>query len=619
MCGISGLWDYSAKIDLRTVLKEMGEKIFHRGPDDGGIWYDEEVGIGFSHRRLSISDLSSFGRQPMISKNKRWIISYNGEIYNSKDLLKQISEADFMPRGSSDTEILLEYISIFGLEQTLEKVSGMFAFSLWDSEQQSLYLIRDRLGIKPLYWLYRDGKVVFSSELKSIVLMYFIQKEINPEALYSLIHYGYISAPNSIYNDVFMLPPGFIAKFSKISPPAIYPYWQLENIVNSKPKTFCFNAEKYLQDLLRQVVEEHLIGDVEIGAFLSGGIDSTLMVLLMRECTNKPIKTFCVGFEDKLYDESHYARKIADHLGTDHFEEYITEDMVKEIVPKIPEIYDEPFADPSQIPTYFVSYLASQKVKAVISGDGGDELFGGYKRYLQGRDLSHFKESFLYKILPRNLTNFLAMNKFKSWGYYNVKSKADKFIDSQNYLDLYNILIDGYSRDILAKNHALGFACNSLLKGSFNRNPIEYFLYFDQKIYLPDDILTKVDRASMHHGLEVRVPFLDHRVVEFSWNIPIESKIYKENRKKILISLLGGYLPKSLYERPKMGFRAPIDGWLRRPLKEWAESLLEEDSQYFQRKEVLEIWKNHIEMKRDNSRLLWPLLMFYAWHKKWIS
>ena len=620
MCGISGLWDYSTKIDLKATLWAMEKRLFHRGPDDGGIWYDQNIGIGFSHRRLSISDLSSLGQQPMISKNKRWVISYNGEIYNSKELLKDLNVLGVMLRGTSDTEILLECISIFGLQKTLEKLFGMFTFSLWDREEECLYLIRDRLGIKPLYWLYQDGKILFSSELKSIIFMDFIQKEINLEALHYLMHFGYIPSPISIYKNIYKLSPGFIAKFSKTnSAPEIYPYWQLENILKDKKETVFFDEKKYWPNLLKQVVHEHLRGDVEVGAFLSGGVDSTLMLLLMREYSHKKIKTFCVGFEDHEYDESQYAKNIAAYLDTEHFEEYITASMVRDIVPRLPEIYDEPFADPSQIPMYFVSSLAAQEVKAVISGDGGDELFGGYKRYLEGRDLSYIRESFLYKILPPNLIQFFVMRKFKNWRYYSPKNKANKVINSVDYLDLYQILIDGYSEDILGGKNQLNFSGFNLRRASFNQNPIEYFLYFDQKIYLPDDVLTKVDRASMYNGLEVRVPFLDHRIVEFSWNISLKNKIDRLNRKKILKDLLATYLPKELYDRPKMGFRAPVDSWLRGSLREWAEFLLEGDIPYFQRKEVLDVWKDHIEMRKNNSRLLWPLLMFCAWHKRWIS
>ncbi|MBS0185047.1 MAG: asparagine synthase (glutamine-hydrolyzing) [Proteobacteria bacterium] len=629
MCGIAGFWYFYKKTSHpEKLLRKMAKSIDHRGPDGEGIWYDPTLFIGFAHRRLSIVDLSETGHQPMISKNGRWVLCYNGEIYNTAFLQVLLKTKGGILNGHSDTEIILESISLFGLDFTLHHLNGMFAFSLWDRQTETLYLGKDRLGIKPLYWTHQEDGIWFASELKALLQDNAVRKKTNPEAVDKLIRYGYIPAPLTIYKNIFKLLPGYILTFKKNNPPAFHPYWTLEDTIKENAHHTSLSSEEDLHGLLKEVVKDHLSGDVDIGAFLSGGIDSTLIVALMKEVSSNPIKTFCIGFNENLYNEAPYAKTISNFLGTDHTEHYISSSQVLDVIPKLSDIYDEPLGDSSQIPTYLVSSLSRQQVKVVLSGDGGDELFGGYKRYLLGNKLFRWKNcvpcpSFLINFLNRmpktvkRIFHSLLPPILKKWGYPESFFKVLELLHSKNYLEIYDILINICPKNILInENPSLWEALSNNLS---SRTAIEQFLYFDEKFYLPDDILAKVDRASMAVGLEVRVPFLDPRIVSQAWRIPITEKIQGNSRKKILRSILSKYLPKNLYERPKMGFRAPVDHWLRGPLKDWAHTLLEPKnlSPYFNQTHVMEAWINHLNKKKDNGDFLWPILMYQAWKEKW--
>ncbi len=637
MCGIVGIFDKFNSFtseELNFTVKSMSKKIEHRGPDSTGLWQDNENGISIGHKRLSIIDLSDRGAQPMMSSDKRYIIAYNGEIYNNSDLRKDLAKHNINFRGNSDTETLLEGIRIWGLEQTLSKLIGMFAFALWDKKTKTLQLVRDRLGIKPLYWGALGKFFIFGSEIKSFEKIPKIKLTINNEALTSLLKYNYISSPLSIYQNIHKLNPGTILKIDSNGNKKIHKFWDI-NDLNKTPKLNVApdQAQDELENLIFDSVKRRMISDVPLGAFLSGGIDSSLVTALMQKESLKPIKTFTIGFDDKDYNEAVYAKKISDHLGTDHTEHYIDKNEALKIVYKLPYIYDEPFADVSQIPTFLISDLAKKSVSVVLSGDGGDEVFAGYTRYLWS-----YYYSKKIKIFPKLLRGLISRKIIetrpetisKIFSYLPTKfrppqaadrlKKLASILNIDNQSDIYRTLISQWEDP------------SSVLLSEIKKNPIDEYNFISTKSnlynmqvldlanYLHDDILTKLDRASMNLSLEARVPLIDHRVVESAMNLPDNMKIHKGKGKKILRNILSKYVPDNLINRPKQGFTVPLGDWLRGPLIDWAEDMLSEEKikreGYFNPEKIKLYWNDHKLGIANRQNQLWSILMFQSWISK---
>lgn len=646
MCGISGFIDCSRQTsdsDLKRIVIQMTNAIQHRGPDDDGTWIDDQNGIALGFRRLSILDLSPTGRQPMVSADERYVIIYNGEVYNFGSLRTQLENLGHVFRGHSDTEVLLTAISQWGLETAVKKFNGMFAFALWDRQNKRLFLVRDRLGIKPLYYGWCDHIFFFASELKCMRQHPAFHPEIDRNALASYLRHNYIPAPFSIYKGISKLKQGTILEIDPYAPekelvPKVY--WSGREIAE-----YGFNhnfqgseqeAVKELDQLLRESISLRMIADVPLGAFLSGGVDSSCIVALMQIQSNQPIDTFTIGFHETDYDEAVYAKAVAQHLGTKHTELYITPKETLDVIPKLPGLYDEPFADSSQIPTFLVSELARRYVTVSLSGDGGDELFSGYNRYYWGRKIwnsigwmpywgrkavANGIESIsperwqsianmFHPILPQPARQPLFGDKIQ---------KLAEILAVDNSKEMYEGLVSHWkspSQVVLNSNE-----CPTVLtdRNQWANLPfMEQMMYMDLVSYLPDDILVKVDRASMGVSLEARVPFLDdHRVVEFAWQLPLSMKLNGRKSKWLLRQVLYQYVPKELIERPKMGFAVPIDSWLRGPLKDWAESLLDENrlrqESYFNPIPIRQKWTEHIRGDRNWQYYLWDILMFQAW------
>ena len=645
MCGIAGFIDCTLHADskqLEAIASGMASTLQHRGPDDGGVWVDAEKGVALGHRRLSILDLSPLGHQPMLSSSGRYVITFNGEIYNFKEIRATLEQKGIRFQGHSDTEVLLEAIQAWGLVEALRRSIGMFACALWDRKEESLYLVRDRLGKKPLYYGWIGNLFLFGSELKVLRAHPNFQGEINPDALALFLRYGYVPTPYSIYKNVHKLTPGTwlaIHRNNLEEKPSPNEYWSfsetVENSLRNPFKGTPKEAVAELETLLKDAVKLRMESDVPLGVFLSGGIDSSLVTALMQVQSSRPVETFTIGFHEAGYNEAECAKQTAKHLGTHHTEFYVTPKEAMEVIPLLPQIYDEPFADSSQIPTYLVSKLSRQHVTVSLAGDGGDELFCGYNRYLLGESLWS-----KMRLLPQGGRNLIAgclkafspqtwERIFQKIGVVSPKirmqngigDKVQKLADilslkdsRQLYLQLISlwkepekILLQSNDRDWVWANGK----CQEKL--SF----VEWMMYQDTVSYLLDDILVKVDRASMATSLEVRAPFLDHRVVEFAWRLPLSMRVQKGRTKWILRQILYRHVPRQLIERPKMGFGIPIDSWIRGPLREWTESLLNEkrlrQEGFFQPKPIREKWEEHLSGKRRWQYLLWGILMFEAW------
>ena len=655
MCGIVGFLNSSNNYSdqqLCGIITKMSCALKHRGPDDKGIWVDAKTGLALGHRRLAILDLTKDGRQPMVSYGGRYCLIFNGEIYNFQKLRDELnkSNAAIRWRGNSDTEVLLESIEFWGLEATVKKCIGMFAFALWDKEKKLLHLVRDRIGIKPLYYGWANDLFLFASELKPFHFHPDFEKEIDRNSLALLLQYNFIPAPFSIYKNVYKLQPGTILTldFQKDSKGILNlkRYWSLDQVVeqgllNPFQESEAKIAEN-LEKLLRDSIGLRMISDVPLGAFLSGGIDSSLIVALMQDLADYPVQTFTIGFSEYEYNEAYEAKKIAQHLGTSHAELYVSPNQALDVIPKLPYLFDEPFADSSQVPMYLISEFTRKKVGVSLSGDGGDELFGGYNRYVWGnwawssiknmplwlrqliakgiRGLSPLSWDRIFKNLDYILPDSY---KFRNPGY-----KLQKFmelLEKNNPKDLYEVMISNWKEpgDLVRD----AFQTPDLIKGGKLWERISDFkhqmMYMDTLYCLPDDILTKVDRASMGVGLEARVPLLDHRVVEYAWQIPIEINFQKGANKKILRKILYKYVPRNLIERPKMGFSIPIDEWLRGSMRDWAENLLSEErllrEGFLNPVPIRQKWKEHLSGKRNWQSSLWSVLMFQGWLEKEMS
>jgi asparagine synthase (glutamine-hydrolysing) len=659
MCGFAGVLG-NAKVS-GELLRSMAFVIQHRGPNHQGVWYDTAEGIGMSHARLSILDLSSAGHQPMLSASGRYVIVFNGEIYNHSSLRADMEKGCHAPDwlGHSDTETLLAGFDVWGIEATIKKTVGMFAFAVWDKEERTLTLARDRMGEKPLYYGWNRGVFLFASELKALRAYPCFDSEINRDTITLLLRHNYIPAPYSIYRGIFKLWPGTMLTLGKgnhsscpwdvNTPPfelfqgngvSLRPYWTLRNVVE-QGQAHPFNgteneAVSELEHLLTEAVLSQQIADVPLGAFLSGGVDSSAIVALMQTHAARPVKTFTIGFHEDDYNEAKFAKDVARHLGTEHTELYVSPDEAMAVIPRLPMLYDEPFSDSSQIPTFLVSQLARQQVTVSLSGDAGDELLGGYNRYLSASAIwktigrlpcwgRYALAHAIKKISPSRLdqlNNSISLIIPRKMHPTRVGDKAHKLAEilaanSPEFIYHYlfwhwkspgDIVICGHEPPTILTNG------NDLdLVAEFENQ----MMYLDAMSYLPDDILVKVDRAAMGVSLETRVPFLDHRVVEFAWRLPLDLKIRNGQGKWILRQVLNKYVPQKMIERPKTGFCVPIDSWLRGSLKKWAEALLDEDrlkrEGYFNPVPIRQKWAEHLSGQRNWQYDLWDVLMFQAW------
>lgn len=637
MCGITGFWNFNRDMSgeqLESILRPMTDQIAHRGPDGDGFWAEASSGIALGHRRLAIVDLSPAGHQPMVSACGRYIMSYNGEVYNAEELRRDLPGRSW--RGHSDTEVMLEACAAWGVQAAVSKFIGMFAFALFDRHDQVLYLVRDRLGIKPLYWGIHNNHLIFGSELKCFHQHPRFHKAINQDVLSSYFRYNYIPTPLCIFRHTHKLEQGTILEIRGPQEITKKAFWSLkESVANSLDvrRTHQPTLDE-LKNLLRDAVQRRMIADVPLGAFLSGGVDSSLVVAMMQEQSSQPIKTFTIGFHEKEYDESPYAKAVAQHLGTDHHAFDLPVDKAADIIPSLSTWFDEPFADSSQIPTYLVSHLARQHVTVALSGDGGDELFAGYNRYLfverwwkmlrilpqplrQGfSQLLLYAPENLWQMSERMLGSILPVNRLpqKVQTLSRVLPQADL---GELYISAISMWKDPVAlvpqaMEVLDQRHTP----MPTLSG------VEYMQYLDTQYYLPDDILTKVDRTSMALGLEARVPLLDHRVVAMAWQFSIEQKIHKGVTKNPLRQVLYDYVPASLIERPKMGFGVPLGQWLRGQLRDWCEDLLSKKSLeaggFLNVDMVQEAWLKHVQGVEDQSPALWGVLMFQDWQRKWM-
>lgn len=638
MCGISGYFSSKnlfSKNKLLKISNDMNNSLIHRGPDSGGVWIEHNTSCFLAHRRLSIIDLTKNGSQPMISKSKRFILCYNGEIYNCKELQKLLQNK---LNGHSDTEIILELFAQYGLENVIEKIHGMFAFSLYDRKKKQLFLCRDRLGKKPLFWSKIGNSFIFSSELKSLMRFPNFQKIVNRNAISNFLRHGYIPSPNTIFENTFKLGPGKILKIDlKTFSPKIKNYWSLEKVI--KNRAFFQNDDreliKKLDNLLTDSVSQRMIADVPLGSFLSGGIDSSIVTALMQKVSKEKVNTFSIGFNESSYNEANFAKKIANHLGTNHTEVYISSKEAQDVVPLIPKYYDEPFGDSSQIPTFLISSIARKSVKVALSGDGGDELFHGYNRYeMADKMIWIFKLPTFFKIIIYSAVKLFTPNQWNKLNNIFSNSIIPPQIGDKLY-KLIKIIFNDYNNFYLNLISAWDNPNNLVINGHetkglvWENNLDQVVTEFSEKIraldtltYLPDDILTKVDRASMANSLEVRSPILDNRVVEFSWNLK-KTMMSRHNKSKwILRQVLKNYVPEKFFDRPKMGFGVPISVWLRNDLKSWSQDLLSDQTfskhGLLNKEPIQKRFNEHQNMKNDWHFSLWNILMLHAWADEYL-
>jgi asparagine synthase (glutamine-hydrolysing) len=639
MCGIAGFITpgLSNAMTLTRYVSDMTSAIVHRGPDDEGAWVDAATGLAFGHRRLSIQDLSPAGHQPMISHCERWVMIYNGETYSNTELRPLLEARGVVFRGHSDTEVMLEAIAAWGLEAAVKQFIGMFAFALWDRKEHNLYLVRDRLGIKPLYWGKAGSTFLFGSELKALHAHPDFHAKLNFQALAAYLKHAYVPAPLSIYEGVHKLAPGTILCRTPDGVVTEKTFWTLDEVITNslasiehKPTHSPDEALVELEALLHDSVSRRMVSDVPLGTFLSGGIDSSLVTAIAQKHSSRPIKTFTIGFDEKDYNEAPYARAVADHLGTDHSALLVTPRQMLDVIPQLPHLYDEPFADSSQIPTFLVSKLARQSVTVALSGDGGDELFGGYTRYMWGETLQKITSHVPF---CRTMASLLTMIPPSGWDLFSKLIPAShrppkmghkihkmaRSLRAKTPEAIYDSLTSYWAEpsQVIPHNYAPNMTHFSPQLSDF----VSQMQALDTIMYLPDDILTKVDRASMGVSLEARVPLLDHRIVEWAWAQPKSFKIQGKTGKWPLRQLLYKHVPQDLIDRPKAGFAIPIDIWLRGPLRDWAEDLLSPSNlnETFDASTIRALWKNHLSGRGDHKEALWAILMFEAWRREGVK
>lgn len=644
MCGIAG-FIMTGRVSLSPdeIIHRMTDAIIHRGPDAGGQWLDNDAGVALGHRRLSILDLSPEGNQPMVSCSGRYVIVFNGEIYNYRNIRAELDELQHRSwRGHSDTEVMLAAIEAWGIEGALQRFVGMFAFALWDRVERSLTISRDRLGEKPLYYGWCNGTFLFASELKALRVHPSFTSDIDRDSITLLLRHNYIPAPYSIYKGIRKLLPGTYLKVNVGAPKEDTPiaYWSAREIAQAGLANpfggSDLEAIDQLEMLLKQSVRQQMVADVPLGAFLSGGIDSTTIVALMQSQSSTPVRTFTIGFHEKGYNEAEQAKAVARHLGTDHTELYVTPQQALDVIPRLPQLYDEPFSDSSQIPTFLVSEMTRRHVTVSLSGDAGDELFCGYSRYLLCERLWR-KIGWLPVGVRSGVASLLSatptamLDAGFSWlrpvweqygrpGTPSAKIRAlMDILPASNPEHLYRRMTSHWkdpSAIVIGANEPLSVLSDEtrqLARGVLT----DRLMYLDLMSYLPDDILVKVDRAAMGVSLETRVPMLDHRVVEFALSLPASLKIRQGVTKWPLRQVLYRYVPQELMERPKMGFGVPIDSWLRGPLREWADALLDENrlrrEGFFRPKPIVQKWREHRAGTANWHYYLWDVLMYQSW------
>ena len=643
MCGFAGfIGQPGANSTHEATVRHMANAIRHRGPDDSGVWSDADAGIALGHRRLAIVDLSAAGHQPMASQSGRFVIAFNGEIYNHQDIRRELETSGKAPawRGHSDTEVMLAAIETFGIAAALEKFVGMFAFALWDRDTRRLILARDRIGEKPLYFGTNNGVFLFGSELAALWRHPSWQGHINRDALALMLRYNHVPAPYSIFSGINKLEPGtYLQAENAGTTLTISRYWSAaQTVANGNAKLFTGTPDDAVDEVerrLKQSIAGQMLADVPLGAFLSGGIDSSTVVALMQSLSTRRVQTFSIGFHERDYDEAPHAKAVAQHLGTDHTELYLSSQDALETVPRLARIYCEPFADSSQIPTLLVSQLARQHVTVALSGDGGDELFSGYTRYAVASDAWR-RMNAIPAFVRRGTVSALTSLSPQTWD--RLISPAAKLLPAAHKLQRagdrihklasvmqYSSLDEVYLRflshwpnpeELLVSGREPALHGSDDASGA-DLSPMRRMMLRDLTGYLPGDILTKVDRASMAVSLEARVPMLDHRLIEFSAALP-QTILRRDGQSKWpLRQVLQRYVPRALFDRPKMGFGVPIDSWLRGPLRDWAEALLDEsrlkNDGFFNPAPIRQAWADHLSGARNMQYPLWVILMFQAW------
>jgi len=641
MCGITGYLLRTPRDDdsnMRTLVEQMAATLTHRGPDAGGSWTDARTGIALGHRRLSIQDLSPAGAQPMTSHDGRFVLSYNGEVYNFSALSRELEALGHHFRGHCDTEVMLAALQQWGISGALQRLQGMFAFALWDQRDQSLILARDRVGKKPLYYGWCAETFLFGSELKALRAHPGFNASIDRDALALFIQHAWVPGPRSIFEDIAKLPAGHWLQVTANGKQELHCYWSATQVALAGQRHpfagTLSQAADTLENLLQEAVSSRMVADVGLGALLSGGYDSTTIAALMQHNSDIPVQTFTIGFDDKRYDESTYARDIAQHLGSEHTELFVSAEDALDIIPSLPAMYDEPFADASQMPTHIVSRLARSKVTVALSGDGGDELFAGYGRYRRpARDMARWAG--LPRALRSTLARTLSACQAQGWNllqpapgttsmpaWRRFVAKLDKNVAALLAADEVTLFARQRARiangaDYVPGAQRSGLALGGVAAAATLAEPMQGMMLVDFCNYLVDDILVKVDRASMAVGLEVRAPFLDHRIVELAWSLPLAMRYGPDGGKLVLRELLQRHVPRELTDRPKKGFGVPIADWLRGPLREWAQDLL--GSKRLQQDGLLDanavttLWRQHLCGWQDHSDVLWSILMFQAW------
>lgn len=648
MCGIAGIWSTNARVveNLREHLSLMSQSLKHRGPDSDGLWLDPHAGFGVTHTRLSILDLSSEGHQPMASTSSRYIVSLNGEIYNHLQLRDQLFQEKKHTywRGHSDTETLLACIEAWGIERSLESLHGMFAFALWDRHNHELTLCRDRFGEKPLYYGFNGSNFLFASQLSALRSLPFFNPSIDYASLGSFLQSSSVPAPYSIYQNIHKLNPGShlqlrASNILDLTLPPLKHYWSLgETIEKSLQNPFhgsFEDATDLLDDQLKNIISRQLLTDVPLGSFLSGGIDSSLVTAITQSLSSSPVQTFSIGSDVPSYNEAHFAEAIAAYLGCNHNTLYLSSTDALNTIPLIPTLYDEPFADSSQIPTILLSKYTKQSVTVALTGDAGDEVFGGYNRYCWTTRISNRILPFpqiLRTLASRSLTAIspsvwtriakslyaITPNQYKYPMFGDKVHKTAAIIDATNALEIYSRLISTWqSVSELVSSPIEPIPLLSSIPDHIQHLEIEHLLmYLDTVNYLPNDILHKVDRASMGFGLETRIPFLDHQLVQYAWSLPLAYKVSSSSTKHILRNLLSRYIPPNLTDRPKMGFGIPLDSWLRGPLRDWSSELLHKDKLIqsgLNPDPILKCWDEHISERRNWQYHLWNILTWQSW------
>ena len=645
MCGLAGFFGPATRndADLSAIAQRMNDTIYLRGPDSHGTWSDQQHGIALGHRRLSILDLSPEGHQPMASQNGRFVIVFNGEVYNFQEIRSELEALGHSGwRGHSDTEVMLAAFAQWGVHEATKRFNGMFAFAVWDRDEKKLTLGRDRLGEKPLYYGWADdGTLLFGSELKTFKPHPSFKAEINRDAIAGLLRLNYIADPHSIYQGVKKLPPASLLTWDGSSArPEPVLYWDLRKVAEASLDNPFRGSDQdavdELEKILLDAVKIRMISDVPLGAFLSGGVDSSTIVALMQAQSSKPVRTFTIGFNEKSFNEAIFAKEVANHLGTDHTELYVTPSDALNVIPKLPALYDEPFSDYSQIPTFLVSELARKHVTVALSGDAGDELFCGYERYFVGRKIWNKISAlpgFARKMTAGALTTLSArtlntmIEPFKKllpekYHHVSVGDKMHKLaevLQVSEPVDMYQNLVSHWKHpeQVVINGHSPVTALTDNSRWPRTADFSHRMMHLDMETYLPGDILTKVDRASMGVSLEGRIPLLDPRVIEFAWRLPLSMKVKGDKGKWVLRQVLYKHVPSSMIDRPKMGFSVPIGDWLRGELRDWAEALLDESrlkrEGYFHPAPIRDKWREHLEGSRNWQYYLWDVLMFQAW------